>query len=164
MIKEMNYLLMNLIEDLIRKSKNEKLKWKFNFSYSPYKDDSVLTESYSSEIKIKDKLTGIRISKTYYNEENCAYNILIDDLDFSGYTDSELESRLQILIKFIEKNNLISMYPSAVQKLIDFNKIEKIDQNLEVKSKNCNKTEDNKFKEESGLDKDVYFVYFSSNF
>lgn len=150
----MKTLLINLLNYL---DKKKGIKWRFNFCN---KEDS-LVETYSSEIKIKDKITGIRICKNYsFNGIAITYDIAIDDLSFTGYIDSEIKNRLQSIVEFIEKNDLVSMYPSSVQKLIDFsqclNNVNTIKENNleenEIKNKDIEK-----FKDKLGTG----YIYFS---
>lgn len=113
---KIRYLLTNLLEELKQRTLNKRLKWKFNFSYT---DELRLIESYSSEIKINDKVLGIQLTKTL-NQDIVYYNIILDGLDFSGYLESKLITDVKLLIDLIEKNDCISRYPSTVLKLIEF--------------------------------------------
>ena len=146
-------LLINLLNYL---DKKKEVKWKFNF----YNKEDSLVETYSSEIKIKDKITGIRICKNYsFNGISITYDIAIDDLSFTGYIDSEVRSKLQSIVEFIEKTNQINMYPSSVQKLIDFSQYLN---NLKTVEKNPENDKNSKDLKEKT--KEIFnsgYIYFS---
>lgn len=135
MKEKIQSLLLKFLADLEAKIIAKEIKWRFNFTY----EENNLIESYSSEIRINNKLTGIRITKSSHLENHSiVYDISIDTMSFLGYIDSNIKNKIESIIVFIEKNDLITGYPLAIQQLIDYNSSKSEKQSNEKKSDNKN--------------------------